>query len=189
MTRGLESAALDAVQAEVVVRVVAVALDFPSGVVRYSGAPFDLTIGGETFFGLGELGQISTVEESAELRSYGLTVAVSGIPRDVVAAALTEAYQGRRGTVWEAQMDAAGLVVADPVVIFRGRMDQLDVLLGETATVTVRLENRLADWERPRIRRYTDEEQQAEYPGDRFFGFLSATVEKDLIWPASTFRG
>lgn len=189
MTRGLAAGALAAVQAEIVTPLHAVALAFPSATVRFASGPFDVTIDGETYLGLGELGQISMIEESAELRAYGLTVTVSGIPRDVLSSALTENYQGRRGTVWALQMDAAGAVVADPVVIFRGRMDQMDIRLGSTAAVTVRLENRLADWDRPRVRRYTDEEQKAEHPGDRFFEFLSATVEKDLIWPARTFRG
>jgi hypothetical protein len=189
MSRGLASAALAAVQTEVVSRTIAVALDFPSGFARYCGAPFDLVIDGATFLGVGALGGVSVVEEGIELRAYGLEVMLTGIPRDNVALALTEAYQGRRATVWEVPLDASNAPVADPAVVFRGRMDQMNVSLGETASVTVRLENRMADWERARVRRYTDEEQRRDYPTDAFFGFLSATVEKDLIWPARTFRG
>jgi hypothetical protein len=64
-------------------------------------------------------------------------------------------------------------------------MDQMSIDLGETAAVTVRLENRMADWERPRVRRYTDEDQQRAYPGDLGFQFLTATVDKDIVWPGS----
>jgi hypothetical protein len=53
------------------------------------------------------------------------------------------------------------------------------------ASVTVRLENRLADWERPRLRRYTDEDQQRAHPGDKGFEFVTSTVDKDIVWPAS----
>lgn len=186
MSRQLTTAALAAVQGEVVERTIAVELLFSSGAVRYSGAPFDMTIDGNLFLGVGMLGRVAAVEESAELQSYGLTVGLSGIPRDVVAIALTEKYQGRRATVWEVPL-SGGAVIASPIVIFRGRMDQMDIALGEVGEVTVRLENRLADWSRPRAARYTHEDQIARHPGDMGLNFVSATTEKELIWPARTF--
>lgn len=187
MTRGLTAAALAAATADVVTRTLAVELDFPAGMVRYAGCPQDVVIGGATFAGVGALGSVSAAEESAELRAYGLTVALTGIPRDLVAVALQQAYQGRRATVWDVVLADSGQPVADPIIIFRGRMDTMEVALDETATVRVRLENRLTDWDRPRVRRYTNEDQQARHPGDRGLEFVSATSEKELIWPARTF--
>jgi len=188
MSRGLTTAALNAVQAEVVARTVAVSLDFPSGISRFNGSPADIAIGGETFLGVGGLGGISATSESNELRAYDLTVELSGVPNDSVAVALTEAYQGREGVVWEVLFDrATGAVIADPVVIFRGRMDQMTVQMGQAAKVTVKLINRLADWERPKLSRYTDEEQTRLYAGDDGLKFVAATVEKELVWPAAGF--
>jgi len=83
----------------------------------------------------------------------------------------------------------AWTVVADPVIIFRGRMDQMDITLGDTAQVAVKLENRLADWERPKIIRYTYNDQQLRDPGDGSFRFLPATTEKEIVWPSRSFRG
>lgn len=186
MTRNLTTAALNAVQAEVVDRTTAIALEFASGTVRMCGAPWSIFIDGDEFLGVGQLGSISTIEESAELQSYGLTIGLSGIPRDSVALALTQEYQGLPGTVWEVPLTAGGAAVADPIVIFRGRMDQLSIDLGETAMVTVKLQNRLTDWERPRVRRYTTEDQQRLHPGDRGFEFVSATVEREIVWPSRT---
>ena len=187
MSRNLTPATLSAVTAEVVSRTLAVELSFPSGFVRFCGAPWDMTIAGNTFLGVGQLGSVSAAEESAELRAYGLNVTLSGIPRDSIAIALSQAYQGRPAAVWEVPLDANGQPVADPIVIFRGRMDTMDIQLGEMATVRVSLENRLADWERPRVRRYTNEDQQAAFAGDKGFEYVSATTEKELIWPARSF--
>lgn len=185
MSRGLTTAAANAVASETPLRTVAVELDFPSGFTRANGSPSDLTLFGNTFIGVGGLGAISVVEESAELRAYDLTLQLSGVPRDAVAVSLTEAYQGRRGTVWEVLLDPATyLPIADPITIFRGRMDQMTVSLGDTATVRVTLLNRLADWERPRVSRYTDEDQKRLHPEDDGFKFLPSTTEKQLIWPA-----
>jgi hypothetical protein len=190
MTRGLTAAAQTAVAQETVVRSVAVALDFPSGVARWNSSPADITIGGETFLGVGALGTISAAEEGIELRSYGMTVGISGIPRDAIAIALGQAYQGRAATVWEVMLDSTTwLPVADPVVIFRGRMDQMDITLGASAEVSVKLENRLTDWERPKIVRYTDADQRKRDASDGSFRFVPATTEKEIIWPSRSFRG
>jgi hypothetical protein len=190
MTRGLSAAALTAIAQENVVRSVAVALDFPAGIVRWNASPADITIDGNTFLGVGALGTISAAEEGQELRSYGLTVGITGIPRDAIALALGQNYQGRQGTVWEVILDAvAWTVIASPIVIFRGRMDQMDIALGDTAQVLVKLENRLADWERPKISRYTYLDQQLRDPGDGSFRFLPATTDKEIVWPSRSFRG
>lgn len=186
MSRGLTTAAAAAVAAETVPRTVAVELDFAGGFVRINGSPADITIDGHTFVGVGGLGAISTVEESSELRSYDLTVQLSGVPADSVALALTETYQGRAGTVWEVPLDpTTGLPVADPIVIFRGRMDTLDVNLGPSATVSVTLQNRLADWERPNNSRYTDEDQKRLFSFDRGLELVPSTVEKQIVWPSA----
>lgn len=185
MSRGLAAGNLTAVTGEVVTRTMAVALDFPSGMARWNGSTLDIVIGGNTFLGLGALGSIGVIEEGAETRAYGLTVGITGVPRDAVALALTQEYQGRAATIWEVQLDANGQPIGTPPLAFRGRMDQMSVTLGDTASVTVRLENRLADWERPRVRRYTDEDQKRLFPTDKGLEYVTATVDKDIVWPAS----
>lgn len=187
MTRGLGPAALAAVQGEVVGCTRAVELLFAAGPVRLNGSSVPLTIGGNVFGAVGLLGGIGTIEETAELQTSGISLTLAGVPRDTVALALQEPYQGRQGTVWEVFLDAAGTVV-DAVIVFRGRMDQMNVLYGQTCTVEVTLEDKLTDMDRPNLRRYTAEDQQRNHPGDRGFEFVAATVEKDIVWPARSFR-
>jgi hypothetical protein len=185
MARGLSSAAIASVTSETPIRTVAIELDFPSGFVRINGSPADISLNGNIFLGVGGLGAITTVEESAELRAFDLSVQLSGVPRDSVAIALSQAYQGRRGSVWEVPLSPTTYQPVDaPILFFRGRMDQLDITVGDTATVSVRLQNRLADWDRPKLRRYTDEDQRRAHPGDLGLRFVAATVEKQLLWPA-----
>lgn len=185
MSRGMTSAAIAAAQAEVVSRTVAARLEFPGGTVRVNGSAGDIWIDGYFYLGVGGLGAISFVEESAELRAYDCTLTLSGVPGDAIALALGEAYQGSPGTIWEVLFNrSTGAVIADPIIIFRGRMDQMSIELGQTAAVTITLQDFMADWERPRIRRYTMEDQTGRHPGDTGLRFLAATVEKQIIWPA-----
>ena len=189
MTRGLSAVQQAAAADDQVDRAVAVELDFPDGFARFPGGHEAISIGGLEFLGVGQLGSISVAEESAELRAYGMTIRLSGVPRDSIAYALGQAYQGRKGTVWEVQLDPSTWQVIGTLVVFRGRMDQMDIAMGQQAAVTVKLENRLADWDRPRILRFTDDEQRRRDPADGSFRFLSATTEKEIIWPARSFTG
>ena len=182
--RSLTAAVQAAATAENVRRTLAVQMDFASGMVRMTGAPFDIVISGNTFLGVGQLGSISAAEEGAELQAYRMSVTLSAIPRDMVSIALNQNYQKRAATVWEVLLDANNAVIADPIVIFRGRMDQMEIVLGQTATVTVTMENRLADWERPRISRFSAEDQETKYPGDLGLRYAAAMENKEIVWPA-----
>ncbi|MCH8035958.1 MAG: VWA domain-containing protein [Proteobacteria bacterium] len=59
---------------------------------------------------------------------------------------------------------------------------KLDLAPGETATVTVTVESRLIAWERAKIRRYTNEDQQQRFSGDKFLEFVNQTMDKEILW-------
>lgn len=182
MSRGLTTAQVNALTDEAVRRALAIALEFDGGTSRVTTAPHDITLDGETFVG-GLLAEISAPEEVSELGATSMTAVLAGIPRDAIATALAESFQNRPATVWLVLFDANWAPI-DPVVIFRGRIDQMVIELGQTAKVTVTLSSRLLDWERPRIKRYSDEEQQAEHAGDVGLQYASAVETFEITWPA-----
>ena len=53
---------------------------------------------------------------------------------------------------------------------------------GETLTISVSIESRLIDLERPRIWRYTSEDQKRVYPTDKGFDFVNDLQSKQIIW-------
>jgi len=53
---------------------------------------------------------------------------------------------------------------------------------GETAEVSLTGESRLIDLERPRVRRWTSEDQKSLYSGDLGFDFLNSIQEKEIVW-------
>ena len=71
---------------------------------------------------------------------------------------------------------------ADPELLDQGRLDASETEEGETITVTITAESRFAAWERPVIRRYTDADQQARFPGDRGLEFVSQAAQKEIVW-------
>lgn len=182
MSRTLTAGVSSAVASGHVRPVVFVELDTESGMMRYSSADRSLTFSALTFTGLGDLGTISPLREPTDLSAEGITIAISGIPDTYINIALNTAIQGRRARVWLGFLDANYALIADPALLFTGRMDNQSIKLGETATVMTNIEGRMADWDRPRVRRYTDADQQARFPGDRGIEYASDTTEKILDW-------
>lgn len=184
MSRGMTTDVINRVTSETPRRVLAIELDFDSGVSRITTAPFDVTFDGDTYVGVGIAGRVSAVEESGELAAYSLSMELSGIPRDAIALALTEPYQNRPATVWEVVLDDDDQPIDGPIIAFRGLMDIMTVDFGDTATVTLQCTNRLADWERPKITRYSDEDQQRLHPGDVGCQYAAAMENREVVWPA-----
>ncbi len=168
----------------------------------------DLIADGKLYTGTGNLISISEVTETADLRAQGATLTMSGIPPEIVGLALTEPYQGRVCRIKFGMIDAnadrivdnnGDIVVldtvsdvdissGDPVVlinIFTGYMDTMEITeSADTATITINLENRLADLEIAKTRRYTSEFQKERFPNDRAFDYVNDLQDKKITWSA-----
>ena len=185
MTRIATAGLLDAIDEEVVRPVLFVELDFPSGFVRINSTNSELTNPADSnvYTGIGNLGSVSTIEESSNLQANGIQLQLSGVAPGVITAAFEKA-QGRDATIWLGLFDSNYVVIANPSIIFQGLIDNASIALGETGTVQLNIENRMIEWQRPKIRRYTDEDQQAAHAGDLFFQFVNQTTDKELFWGA-----
>ena len=182
MSRTLSPLTAAAAQDQVVRPIILAQMEFESGTVTVTDAPFSLTYDGVTYTGVGQLGAISAVEEGAELQSYAINLSLSGIPSELVSLALLDAYQGNDIRLSLALLDKGHTIIGTPMLLFRGRMDTMDIELGETATITLTAQSRMADWERARLRRYTDEDQRTEYPSDKGFEYIAQMAEKTIYW-------
>ena len=70
---------------------------------------------------------------------------------------------------------------------FRGLMDTMQIAEnGSTARVELNLENRLITLERPRIIRYTSEEQKTLFPGDLGLEFIDDIQDRTIEWGKSS---
>jgi hypothetical protein len=182
MSRSLTLAAESASLAPHLRPVLLVALDLASGPVRFSTADRTLSFAGEDYLAVGDLGRIAPFGEPTDLSVEGVAIELSGIPSTYIDIAMAENVQGRRARLWLGLLDDGYALIADPVLIFRGRMDTIDIRLGESATVVATVENRMADWDRPRVRRYTHADQIARFPADKGLEFVSQTAEREILW-------
>lgn len=183
MARNLAAAALGEVLAQVKTVVLFFEGVFASGTVRLWSGFGDIAWNGQTWTGIGDLGGVSPILETADVQANGVRVTLSGIPAASISLALQEARRGQSGTLWLAFLDAAGTVVADPYMAFSGRLDQPQIEDGgTTATISIAYENRLIDLERPRERRFDHQDQQIDHPGDRGFEYVASIQEWNGKW-------
>lgn len=183
MTRDIDSATATASQAEAIHPVLFVHLAFDDGDIRFHSELGDLVFGGNTFTGAGRLGGVSSMDEDSELSRTPLTLTLSGIPTDLLAGVLNQHFQGRTATVYLGYLDlTTRQLVADPAIMYRGRMDTPQVERGDTLSITLSVESRFAAWDRPLSRRYNNADQQSRYPGDKGLEFVEQSVDRNIFW-------
>ncbi len=185
MTRDMTAGAVTASQADQGFTVIAAAeLDFQSGFLRLHSGAGDKVLFGNTYKGIGGFGRITAIEEKAELGATLVELSISGLDNtsNNVTIALTENYRNRPATVYLAFIDSNGKIVDDPTILFRGFMDNAVIVQGKELSVTVRINSIMADWDRAKVSRYTNEEQQDRFPGDRGLEFVPQMVEKEIKW-------
>jgi len=187
MARTLPAGFEAATIAEVVVPVILVEALFDSAPVRLWSGIGNLVWNGGTYAGAGALLGVGTAMETQEMRATGMDITLSGVPSELLSLALAEPYQGRECRVYLAVLNTnTGALLADPYMIFSGRMDTMTVSEnGDTASIGLATESRLIDLERSRERRYEDSDQKMDYPSDNFFEYVQSIQDATITWGKS----
>ena len=160
----------------------AVEIDFmQAGVLRVANAVGEFVIDGDTYYGIGTLGDIEAIEKDGSSSPEGLVMTLSGISPTMLSDVMTEHYQGKEVTLLTCVL--YGTTIHSDIV-FRGRLNTMDVTIGEMAVIRVEVENRLVAWNRGSQSRWNDASHQrtldaAQQP-DKFFEFVEVTAGKEI---------
>tara|TARA_R110002072_G_scaffold102692_8_gene225626 strand:+ start:947 stop:1582 length:636 start_codon:yes stop_codon:yes gene_type:complete len=206
MSRDLDPSTVTAISQDVVQPFFAVELLFDgSQTLRmWTGQGTLVLDNGTQWVGTGNLLDISSIGETAEMAVKGATLTLSGIPSEVISLALTQAYQGRVCNIYFGTFSASGSLLketSDYILLqdgsrinvetgekgfnqlFSGYMDQMNIDDGpETSTIELKVENKLIDLERARVARYTSGYQKSVYPNDSGLDFIEDLQDKQIPW-------
>lgn len=166
---------------------VAAKAEFDTDDIRVWSGNDDITIESETYTGAGSLLTISDVIEGREVKSEGISIALSGMDSTVLSYALTENYQNRPITIFLGFLMGGSNEVAGTIILFKGRMVNLTV--GDDpngSIINIDAENRLVDLDRPSNLRYTAESQQFLFAGDTGFNRMQQLQDKQINWGQET---
>lgn len=185
-SRNLTPAMATAVDSEIVRPAVLVQIGFDSGNINVWSGLVDLSFQGENFEGKGGLLEVAPAVETVSVRATGTVFVLSGMKLGMIAATLAEPYRNRPARMWLGERNDAGQLVDDPYLVFEGRADvMMPALDGETSKITVTAESKLIDLTRPRHRRYTPEDQKAEFPADLGLDFVAGLQQEQIRWLVS----
>jgi len=157
---------------------------FDSSPLYLTDAWTNIIWNGKTYTALGHFLGFSDIEETSELQVASLTAQLSGVDQSVISDVLAENYIDRPLLIHKGFLDDNMAVIADPILIFEGRMDSPIIEENPddgTCTVAVTATNAWVDFERKSGRHTNHEEQQIFFPGDMGFEFASEIV-KDITW-------
>jgi len=161
-----------------------VTIEFSDETLYLTDSYKTITFGGHGYTALGHLLGFSDIEETAELQVAQMTGSLSGVDQTLISSFLSKDYLNRPVKVYKGFLDVSEALIADPVLIFDGRMDrpviEEDPDSGESV-VTVTATNQWSDFERTPGRHTNHEEQQIWFSGDKGFAFASEVV-KDIVW-------
>ena len=184
--RGLSTAFVDEVSGPNFRPALFIRVDFVSGPVYVWQGVGPIVWNGHTFTGIGSLGSVSTIEEGATIEAKGITLSLSGVDVAWLSDILLEFQQGLPAIVWLGAFDTNQELVPDPVIAWSGRTDQPTIEMdGQTATISITCESRLVEMNVAVDRRYTNEDQQLDYPGDRGFEFVNSIQDARIFWGSS----
>lgn len=204
MSRNLSTGVSDALEDDVIYPFTAVELQFDGGnVVRLWTGVGTLVFEGQSWTGAGELLDVSSIEETADISAKGATLTLSGVPSSILSLALSEPYQGRVGKIYLGLFKTAFLLKESAAFIlleggdrinletqdtsltevFSGFMDRMTIdEQAESSTIGLSLENKLVTLERPRIARYSHEFQRTIDSTDKGLEYVESLQLKEFVW-------
>lgn len=183
MTRGLSEDMVVEVTAESLAPILFVEVLLDSSTLWMWSGVGDLVWDSKTWSGVGNFLGVGETKETQDVEAQNLSITLSGIPTSLISLALTENYQGRTINLWFGCLDSSGAVIADPELIFRGKLDVLRIAeSGETATIKAQCESNLVILTKAKERRYTSEDQKIDYPSDTFFDQVPDLQNKEVQW-------
>lgn len=182
MPRNITSAVVQQLEAKECKPVFLVGINFTEPVYVWTGLG-DLAWNGNTYKGVGTLGSISKVGESSEVEAEGISLTLSAIPNDLLNDGLTGVEACKTASVYLGFLDDSNAIIPDPILAYSGLVDAPTVNVGtETSTLTIHVENRLANLNRSRGGRYTDSDQRGRYPDDGCLKYVHTTQDSRLNW-------
>ena len=177
---------LTAIQSSALYPAVFVQLTFQSGPVYIWSGLGTVNWNGQNWIGVGALGGVSAIEEGSSVEAKGVTLTLSGFDSTLLPDVMGEFALLLPVTIYFGAFNS-GVLIDNPIASFVGQMDQPMVEInGETATISINCESALIALNEATDRRYTNDDQQRDWPGDLGMSYVMSIQEISLQWGQQT---
>ena len=183
--RGATQDAIDEMAADQCIVVHLLELHWDDAIVRLTDFNRELTTSNGTYTALGHLLSFSDIEETSELITSNITAQLSGIEQSMIALFLSENYLDRQMDLYKCFLTSAMTPVADPVLIFSGRINKPIIAEDpESGTCSIGIEaaSHWVDFERRGGRHTSHNEQVSRWdPTDKGFQYSDQVLD-EIKW-------
>lgn len=170
-------------------------MDFLNGAmastpVRVSTWNHDITWGGFTWQGLGNLVSIQDVKDSEDIDTSSVDLSLNAANTTILSLSLGEAerYRGRTIIMYMCPM-SGGALIDTPITFWSGTMDTMAIGYGgEGGTVTLRCTPTSARLARPNALRANHEQHILNNPSELGFQYLADLVAHPQVWLSKEFQ-
>lgn len=181
--RGIPAAMLTALGQRVLRPVILMEAGFTSGTVRvFTGTGTLVTSDGNQWLGVPLPLEIEAVSDVSRVLAQGTSFTFSGLDSSLLQKTMEEVRITGAAKVYLGLLGPDDRLVSDPQLMVSGYLDAPELQDGgQTATVRFHVEGPFLD-RRTLIRRFTNEDQQLDYPGDEAFKFRVMLAHKEIVW-------
>lgn len=153
-------------------------LDHPEGPVRLWSGSGTVSWNGSDWLGVGILGAISGVEQTAEIAAHELSFSLSGVDPKMITFK-TGSVRNREAVLYARWVGTDNVWFSDSVVLWKGVMDYLTSKEDNgQAVIDLLTHSPLFNWGQAPNVAYTHEEQQLSYAGDTGFDRIVSLANK-----------
>lgn len=164
-------------------RVILCKIEHPSGDFYGWSGIGPLSYDGQTWTGLGVLGEIAPVKSTSDLAIQDVQFKLSGVSPEALGL-IQGSVKGKIGTVWLACLDQGEHIVADPYQLIECELDVQDFEAQEDGTVmlTITGHSGFYTMERALNEVLSPENQKLRFPSDTGLDLLPVLQNQDIAW-------
>lgn len=153
--------------------------------IRVHSGLGSFTIDGEVYTGVGDFGSIESIVQDGSTSPNGIKMTIAGLDTTLISDVLLDGYQGREVSVMLCIFAGDDYTDIHSHTIYKGLLDTMEIQYGETAIITVNVENALIAWFRSNTSRWnqaTHHRMDDDNADDTFFEFVETNVEKEIVF-------
>lgn len=142
------------------------------------------------WLGAGGVGAVDTIGEATDGSATGIKASLYNVPAEFRDDLADQATKGALFEVYIGALNETFQTVDAVQLLWKGKSDTYEIVDGgDTLSVQVTGESRMRDQGRPAIKKFTDEYQQRQHSGDKFFQFVSQMAEISILWSQTNQTG
>lgn len=166
-------------------------LHFVSGIIRLCNSGQSYVWGSHDWLGLGLLGKISPMEESAGVNSTAMTFTLNVTQYAILALAVgsVEDYRGQVAKLYFCPLDDQFRFIDTPELCWSGLMDTMVVSVdGEAGQIALKCETSVYGLKRRSPQRLNPAQHKQRHPGDTGLDYVTDLIARPQLWLSKKFQ-